>query len=755
MDEHLAQNLNAQTVRARQGENPRRPYPHQIEAIGKLDQLNKRKSFSTMLVLPTGAGKTMTATMWLLSAAVDKKKKILWIAHRHLLLEQAADSFTVNAYDELLINQKSFKYRIISGQNDSPIHTKKDDDILIASKDSLIRRLHTLDEWLKKEDDLYFIIDEAHHATAKSYRRIIDFIKSKNLNVKMLGLTATPLRTSKKEEGLLGKIFTDPDGGMVYEVDLQTLIKREILSTPKFESYDTNMMIGNELGVNAIKSIERLDVIPEDIAQHIIKNKERNRFIVETYLKDDNYKKYGQTLVFALNRLHALTLQDLFNKLGKEYGIKAGVIISGVHKEFIGIDISNEENSRQIEAYKKEKPEIQVLINVNILTEGVDLPKTKTVFLTRPTISSVLITQMIGRALRGEKAGGTKDANIVSFIDNWNEKIAWVNPESILDGEGDFKPDKEYEYKKRIIRMISIEKLNEFAQIANEAVDTRILEGVDFIKRIPLGMYAFTFIDENSLEHNHQILVYDNSQHIYRDIIEALPAIFKDFGVEDEVIEDEVLLAMITQCEDAYFDEDMVPPYNPHSNGGKDVEYLLKFFAQKESTPLFIPFEKPDREKVNISSIAKKIFEENMGRAEQTALINSLWEDEASLLRTYFGNKYFFVRQLNIELDKLSGFYQDIVQQIIRTPEERSLEDMPLHKWPPEPRRMIRDSVFNGARTKEGLYRCANPKCKKESSCKGLFQLDHIVPISKGGKTKLDNLQLLCWPCNKKKGDSL
>ena len=261
-----------------------------------------------------------------------------------------------------------------------------------------------LDKWLNNEKELYLIIDEAHHATAKSYRRIIDYIKAKNLNVKLLGLTATPFRTSEQEKGLLGKIFTDD---ILYKIDLDTLIKNEILATPICESCNTEVILGDNLVLNAIKNIEQLDVIPEDIAEAIANNKERNRFILKTYFENDNYIKYAQTLVFALNKIHAFTLKALFEQYGKKFAIKAGVIVSGTSAEFIGIDISNEENQRQIEAFRK--GEIQVLINVNILTEGADLPKTQTVFLTRPTISTVLMTQMIGRALRGEKAGGTKE----------------------------------------------------------------------------------------------------------------------------------------------------------------------------------------------------------------------------------------------------------------------------------------------------------------------------------------------------------
>ena len=71
-------------------------------------------------------------------------------------------------------------------------------------------------------------------------------------------------------------------------------------------------------------------------------------------------------------------------------------------------------------------------MNVNILTEGTDLPEIQTIFLARPTISTILMTQMIGRGLRGKKAGGTKKAYIVGFMDDWKDKVAWVNPEKLF-----------------------------------------------------------------------------------------------------------------------------------------------------------------------------------------------------------------------------------------------------------------------------------------------------------------------------------
>ena len=719
-------------------------YPHQVDAITELDKTNKNGSFSALVVLPTGAGKTMTATTWLLSTAIDKKKKVLWIAHRHLLLEQAADSFTVNAYSDSLINRTSFKYRIVSGKHDRPIHIKKEDDILVASKDSLVRNLHTLEKWLDGENELYFVIDEAHHATARSYRRIIEHIQKKIKTVKLLGLTATPFRTSEQEQGLLGQIFTDD---CVYKIDLDTLIKRGILSTPICESCDTDVLLGDELGLGAIKNIERLDVIPEDIAEHISKNSTRNNFIVKTYFENENHKKYGQTLVFALNRLHAITLRKLFNDYGEKHGIKAGMIITGTKSEFVGIDVSSEENERQIQAYRN--GDIQILINVNILTEGVDLPKTQTVFLTRPTISTVLMTQMIGRALRGEKAGGTKDAYIVSFVDDWNNKIAWVNPESIIAAEENEFIENNHEYKKRNIRIISIAKIEEFARIVNDTVDTTYLERMDFIKRVPLGMYVFTFVDENSLEHTHQILVYDNSMQRYNDLISALPSIFSDYGVDDEIIESNILEAMISQCETAYFDGDMIPAYNR-----RDIEYLLKFFAQKESAPFFIEIDAIDRQKLDVSLIANEIIEKDMRCKEQTEYVNSLWEDETSLLRVYFGNKYFLRRQLEIEIDKILGEFPIFNDEDNATGEELNPESLTLYelgKVAPELARKLKDEAYSAAKTGDTQYQCND--CGKKSPHKALFHIDHIFPMSKGGKTTPENLQLLCRSCNMKKGD--
>ena len=731
----MIENINAQTITPALGKNPRQLYEHQEEAIRKLDAMDKRGSFRTLLVLPTGGGKTLTAAYWLLRNAVDQNKKILWLAHRHLLLEQAAEAFARNAYTDTMVNRTVFNYRIISGMHDKPVHIQKTDRILIASKDSMIRSLDKLKNWLNGEE-IYLVIDEAHHAVAKSYKKIIQYVADHTKSMKLLGLTATPFRTSEDEQGALKQVFTDD---IVYKTDLDTLIKKGILATPTFIDCNTNIQFTEHLGVQALKSIENLDTLPENIANDIADNKERNRIIVEEYLH--NYEKYGQTIVFALNKVHAIALNKLFNEKGKAYDIRSEFIISEVQDMITGITISNADNERKIEAYRN--GEIQVLINVNILTEGTDLPKTHTVFLTRPTVSTTLMTQMVGRALRGLKAGGTKEAYIVSFVDDWNDKIAWVNPETLTEAEYHEK-ETLAETQKQQIRLIAISKIEEFARMADAAVDTSALDSTPAIELIPLGMYMLS-----TLECNHQILVYNSTQNAYQNLIRDLPNLMEHYGIEGETIPEETLDDMTEHCFQSYFDENMIPSCNRN-----DIEHLLKFYAQKAVAPLFVTIDEMERKKLDVSEIAKKIYDEDMRRSEKNAYIQNLWAEEGSLLPVYYTNPYFFKKLIDLELDKLDGDIEIAAAEPQTEAELRNLEQFPLQKiieLYPKIGLQLKEDAFAAARNDDGSYVCAG--CGEVFPTRLFLQVDHIVPIAKGGLSVPENLQVLCRTCNQRKGD--
>ena len=730
------ENINSQTVTPANGKNPRILYEHQIEAIKSLDIMNRKNdSFKALLVLPTGGGKTLTAAYWLLKNAVDMGKKILWIAHRHLLLEQAAEAFAHNAYSDNMINRTVFNYRIISGIHDKPVHIKKDDNIIIAGKDSIIRSLDRLDKWLEGEK-IYLVIDEAHHAVAKSYKKIIRYIEDNSESVSLLGLTATPFRTSEDEKGALKQIFTDD---IVYKTDLNTLIKNDILSKPVFDEYNTDIDFTDHLGVNAMKNIENFDIIPDDIAKEIAENKERNSIIVNKYI--ENYEKYGPTIVFALNQNQAIALNALFNEKGKKYGIKSEFIISSVRDMITGITLSNKDNEEKIEKYRN--GEIQVLINVNILTEGTDLPKTHTVFLTRPTVSTVLMTQMIGRALRGPKAGGTKDAYIVSFIDDWKNKIAWVNPRTLTEAEYKEK-ETETERQHNNLRLIAISKIEEFAIMADITVDTSALDSISPIERIPLGMYLLS-----TFEWNHQILIYSSTEHSYKSLIKDLPNLIESYKIEGESIPDEKLKDMVEYCYSAYFDDNMLPPCSR-----RDIEYLLKFYAQKEVEPLFVTLDELDRRKLDISDIAKEIYDADLRRSEKKEYIEKLWNEEGSIIPIYYTNIYFFKKMIDIELDKLDGDIKPASAEPQSEAEIRSIEQYPLQKiieLYPKYGIELKEKIFDNSRDENGDYVCAG--CKEKFRTRQYLQIDHIIPMAKGGLTVPDNLQVLCRTCNMRKSD--
>ena len=741
-------------INPKTGTNTRIPYEHQKNAMACLDIINKEKAYSTLVVLPTGGGKTYTASMWLLKNAIDRKKKILWIAHRQMLLEQAAESFQKFAYAEVIPHISSFHFRIVSGasSHERTIHIHPTDQLLIVSKDSIGRNLQRLDAWMAGEDEIYMIVDEAHHSTAKTYRKVISYVKEKVPNVKLIGLTATPFRTAEEEQGLLAKIYTDGvqngqavhgDIGITYQIGLKELINRWILSKPVFESYYTDEFYGKELGLKAWESIQHLDMIPDDLAKKIAESTARNKLIVETY--QANQEKYGQTILFAVSVEHAIQLTAQFRKAG----IAADYVVSSIKDMITGVTLCREENEKKINAYRV--GDLQVLINVNILTEGVDLPKTQTVFLTRPTVSTILMTQMIGRALRGTAAGGTANAYIVSFIDAWDEHIAWVNPESLFVGNNDFQ-ENAYEQKQRDLRMIAISKIEEFARILDDSTDTSLLEKVPFTQRIPVGMYAFTYLEDNGgIEHAYQVMVYNSTQKAYENMMDSLPDLFQSFNAEEEYLSEHQLMEMEKQCRDTFFCGEMVPPYE-----SKDVIHILTYYAQYESVPKFYTFDEVDRSKLDVGMIAQHIWDEDMGERKKAEYIDKIWNDaDDNMLRLFFGKKLYFLRQLDIELMKIR--YPDIYEETENVVyETRKLEELSLHdigKVNPEMELRLREMAFEKAKTSDDKYQCA--ACGMKNRFKACFHVDHIIPMNQGGKSVPENLQILCRRCNGIKGDQI
>ena len=730
-------------------------YEHQEKAFYNLQEKiikTNKNPFAGLLVLPTGGGKTLTAGHWICKNYLDKGKKVLWLAHRHELLEQAKSTFAEKlAFNDIFENKKSFNYRLISGLHDKPINIQKTDDLIISSKDSLNAGFnHLYNNWIKNNtEQIFLVIDEAHHATAKTYRKLIKNIQENVTHFQMLGLTATPFRTAESEQGLLKKVFPDD---IVYKIDLRTLIRLGILSEPHFEEVSTGMNFIENLTEKEIENINKLDInsIGENIAETIANNKDRNHLIVNKYLL--NKDKYKQTIVFALNVDNAIALNALFN----EVGVKSDYVISTIKDAITGVTISSKDNKEKIARFRKE--EIQVLINVNILTEGTDVPNVQSIFLARPTISSILMTQMIGRGLRGLKAGGTKEAYIVSFVDEWQNRISWVNPEKLfIEDNIDFN-DVDKETKKQILRLVAINKIEEFAILTNKIIDPEKreeLEKLNFIERFPTGIYQFRFLEESEtepIERNCEVLVYDNILQSYTDFINALPSFFEQNNLtERDILEEDELEEFAEQIEEEFFKGTLkYPAYH-----FQDIKDILQYYTIQDELPPYI--ELKDREKYDIDKIATEIIEKDLGEKSQTEMINQTWENNEISWQTFFNfDKRGFLRELNLAKSRISHpeLFQRKNVKPIEEKEQRSYEKLKLHELrelDPMYEKYLRDQVFKKFTDENGFYYSAESGYKSKNRLD--FQVDHIKSMHNGGLTVFENLQLLTRSENAKKGN--
>ena len=743
---------NAGTIHIAQGHSNIELFKHQNDAIQSLNEKiirTEKYPFAGLLVLPTGGGKTLTATYWLLKNYTDLGKKILWVAHRHELLEQAKKSFKRLAYSDILKNRSSFNYRIISGLHDRPINIQPTDDIIIASKDSINRGFEYLHKnWIKyNPNEVVLVIDEAHHATAKTYRRLINNLENSVKDFRMIGLTATPFRTAEHEKGLLKKVFPDD---IIYKIDLRTLIDRGILSEPYFREKNTDFDMTKILDEKELDRIKYFDIdrIGKSTAKTIAENRERNHCIVDHYIENKNI--YKQTLVFALNIDNAIALNSLFNRKN----VRSEYVVSSIRDAVTGVSVSSKDNKDKIDRFRN--GDLDVLVNVNILTEGTDLPEVRTIFLARPTISSILMTQMIGRGLRGEKAGGTEKAYIVGFIDDWKEKVSWVNPEKLFIEENIDFTDTTTETEQKVIRLVSIEKIEEFALIMDKSINTAEIETLEFIDRIPIGLYSFSILENignEERERNCEILVYNNIYQAYTDFINSL----EDFFIENEISDKETLDAneleiFAEDIENTFFYGcEMYPGYVPN-----DIKDVLLFYAQKGVLPDFIKLK--DRKKFDLTKLAKEIYDNDWGRTAKREYLDRNWNEDENKWKVFFGfDKKYFINEIDLILRKLE--FPELFERNPIIPEDlkelRRLEKLSmseLRECCPKYWKKLSDDVYRAYKDENGFYHSAQSSFKSKSKLN--FQIDHIKPISKGGLTKLDNLQLLTRNENINKGDT-
>ena len=244
-------------------------------------------------------------------------------------------------------------------------------------------------QWLSKhydeieEEPGMIVIDEAHHSLAKTYKGMWDrFPKAK-----FLGLTATPCR-------LNGKGFTD-----LFDVLVQSWSVPEFISKGRLATYDFVSIKSDGVTQRLIDSLQKrgADGDYQNKEMDMLLNKKPS--IERLYQSLEEFGKDRKGIVYAINISHAQKITKLY----QENGVKA-----------IAIDSKTPATERQqdIEAFKK--GDIQVLVNVDIFSEGFDCPDVEFVQLARPTLSLAKYLQMVGRGLRVAK--GKKNCVIIDNV---------------------------------------------------------------------------------------------------------------------------------------------------------------------------------------------------------------------------------------------------------------------------------------------------------------------------------------------------
>ena len=181
---------------------------------------------------------------------------------------------------------------------------------------------------------------------------------------------------------------------------------------------------------------------------------------------------------------------------------------------------------------------------------------------------------------------------------------------------------------------------------------------------------------------------------------------------------------------------------------------ILRYYAQSGVAPTFYTFEEIDRNRLDLGRITRYIWNQDMTQQQAKTYIESLWESgDDNVLRLFFGEKRHFIRQLSIEHEKL--LFPDLQEEEPRIRYgTKDLEDLPLYeirKIDPKLEEELRDGAFAKVQTDYGTYIC--PYCGMERAKRTYFQVDHIKPLNRGGKSVPENLRVLCTVCNARKSD--
>ncbi|WP_425445867.1 DEAD/DEAH box helicase family protein [Dethiothermospora halolimnae] len=345
-----------------------KPRGAQIEALYELENARESGIDKGLVVAATGVGKTYLA-------AFDSKdyNKILFVAHREEILKQAEETFNTIRPDS--------KTGFFMGDNKNVYS-----DIIFASAQTLGKESYLNNKYFKPDHFDYIIIDEFHHAVAKSYRNIIEYFNPKF----MLGLTATPDRLDNKD------IYELCDYNVIYEATLNVAINKGWLVPFRYYGvYDDSV---DYKGIDLVDGKYNKKQLEEALSIN-----KRANLILKNYLKFSSNRALG----FCTSREHAEFMAKYFN----ENNVRACSVYSGEQGTY------SLERNKALEKLKNK--EINIIFSVDMFNEGLDIKSLDMVLFLRPTESPTIFLQQLGRGLR--KDTNKKYLNVLDFIGNYKK----------------------------------------------------------------------------------------------------------------------------------------------------------------------------------------------------------------------------------------------------------------------------------------------------------------------------------------------
>ncbi|HDI7434458.1 TPA: DUF3427 domain-containing protein [Staphylococcus aureus] len=382
----------------------------QAEALRSLKAIRDKAKDKALIISATGTGKTILCA---LDVREVNPNKFLFIVHNEGILNRAKEEFK-----KVLPIKNDSDFGLLTGK-----HRDVDAKYLFATIQTLSRD-DNFKQFDEKEFD-YIVFDEAHRSAASTYQRVFNYFKPKF----MLGMTATPERSDELS------IFELFDYNIAYEIRLQAALESDILCP--FHYFGVTDYVH--------QGIKEDDVIK----LRYLTSDERVNYIIQ---KTDYYGYSGeilQGLIFVSSKKEAY---DLADKLSSK-GIKS-VALTG----------DDSVNYRQIVIEKLKEGKINYIITVDLFNEGIDIPEVNQVVMLRPTESSIIFIQQLGRGLR--KSSNKEYVTVIDFIGNY--KTNYLIPIAL---SGDQSQNKD-NYKKFLTNNDSINGVStiNFEEIAKKQI---------------------------------------------------------------------------------------------------------------------------------------------------------------------------------------------------------------------------------------------------------------------------------------------